>query len=128
MQSSDAYVEQIAPGARPPTLRPPAVRVVPPRGAEPLPAPAGLYLQVASVRTQEEAAKAGLDVVARSGGAPPPFIRGVAVKVGAEDRIRMFAGPFPDEAAARAYCGQIITGAPCLLRTLPAAPPPARDR
>lgn len=128
MQSGPpAYVEQIPPGVRipsPPPRDPPPRTVGPPANVTP---PPGLYVQVASVVTPQQAIQAGLDLTQRLGAARPPFIRGVKVQVNGAARIRMFAGPLADEASARRLCAVALPNDSCLMQTFPPTPPAPRQ-
>lgn len=132
MQSADAaYVEQIPAGARPPAgsaAPPPLLRGSGPRSPPPpRSAPAGLYVQVASVPGPREAVQAALEVTDRLGAQRPAFVRGVKVVVNGTPRIRLYAGPLADEPAARRLCAAAIPGQPCLLQRLDAEAQAARD-
>lgn len=126
MQAAGAYVDQIPPGAHPP----PVVVRRPPAGApRPTSPPPGLYLQVASAASQPEAVRAGLAVTASAGDARPAFIRGVAVTVDGQRRIRLFAGPLRGIDEARALCARVLPeGSPCLTATFGESPPPPKSR
>ena len=122
MQNAGAYVEQIPAGIKPPVARitaagkPVAVRA----------APAGVYVQVADVRTQSEAVRASLALAERLGAQRPRFLRGEVVQTAGGARILMFAGPFDDAAAAHAFCDVALPSEPCVSRELQAASTPTK--
>lgn len=100
MQDAGAYIEQVPAGAKPPALR------ITPTGklaSAPTPA-AGLYVRIADARTQAEAIRDSLTLAEQLGVRRPRFIRGDVVQIGGRAHILLFAGPFTDAAAARAFC------------------------
>lgn len=120
MQVAGAYVEQIPVGAKPPVPRITAAgKIV----APPVP-PAGLYVQVADVRTQDEAVRASLALAQRLGAQRPRFVRGEIMRVAGQARIFMYAGPFGAAAAASAFCAVALSDSPCVTRDLKAGRPP----
>ena len=117
MQPGGAYVEQIPPGAKPPTGSTTPLRIVP--NTTPVVSqapPPGLYVQIASVLTQEQAVRTGLEFAQRLGAKRPPFIRGEAVMVEGQRRIRLYAGPLIDVTRALSFCALAMPNQSCLMR------------
>lgn len=116
-QTGGVCVDQIPPGSKPPPVSPPVLRVTPSTGpivAKPL--PPGIYVQIASAATQEDAIKSGLELSQRLGRDRPAFIRGVTQVVEGKPRIVLFAGPFADEGAVGHFCATALAGGPCQAR------------